>query len=49
MEGGVAPGTDMLGNDVEPALADYRIDGGGEVYERHSPETAVPRLSSPTS
>ena len=41
--------TDILGNDVEPALADYRIDRGGEVYERHSPETAVPRLGSPTS
>jgi hypothetical protein len=44
-----AGATDILGNEIESALADYRIDRGGEVYERHSPETAVPRLGSPTS
>jgi hypothetical protein len=40
---------DLLGNEVENAVADYRIDRGGEVYERHSPETAVARLGSPSS
>lgn len=43
------PRVDLLGNEVENAVADYRIDHGGAVYERHSPETAVPRLGSPTS
>lgn len=43
------PRVDLLGNEIENAVADYRIDRGGDVYERHSPETAVPRLGSPTS
>jgi hypothetical protein len=40
---------DVLGNEIENAVADYRIDRGGDVYERHSPETAIPKLRSPTS
>ena len=43
------PLVDLLGNELENAVADYRIDRGGAVYERHSPETAVQRLGSPTS
>jgi hypothetical protein len=43
------PRIDVLGNEIENAVADYRVDLGGDVYERHSPETAVPRLGSPTS
>ena len=43
------PRVDLLGNEVEAAVADYRVDFGGDVYERHSPETAVPRLGSPSS
>jgi hypothetical protein len=43
------PRVDVLGNEVEDAVADYRIDLGGAVYERHSPETAVPKLGSPSS
>jgi hypothetical protein len=43
------PRLDLFGNEVENALADYRIDMGGAVYERHSPETAVQKLGSPTS
>ena len=43
------PGVDFLGNEIEHAVADYRVDGGGSVYERHSPETAVLRLGSPSS
>lgn len=43
------PRTDLFGNEVEEALADYRIDLRGDVYERHSPDTAVPRLGPPTS
>jgi hypothetical protein len=38
---------DLFGNEVEEAVADYRIDLRGGIYERHSPDTAVPRLGSP--
>ncbi len=48
-EPGSTPGLDLFGNEVEEALADYRLDVGGAVYERHSPETAVPKLASPTT
>jgi hypothetical protein len=41
------PRFDLFGNEIEEAVADYRIDLRGSVYERHSPETAVPRLGSP--
>ena len=47
--GPLEPRVDLLGNEVEDAVADYRVDLGGDVYERHSPETAVPRLGSPSS
>jgi hypothetical protein len=40
---------DLFGNEVEDALADYRFDLTGDVYEQHSPETAVPKLASPSS
>lgn len=43
------PRVDVLGNEIENAVADYRIDRGGAVYERHSPDTAVPKQGSPTS
>ena len=38
---------DRYGNQIETAVGDYRIDRRGEMYERHSPETAVPRLDVP--
>jgi hypothetical protein len=41
------PRVDLFGNDVEEAVGDYRIDPRGDVYERHSPETEVPRLAPP--
>jgi hypothetical protein len=43
------PQFDLFGNEVEPAMADYRVDRRGAMYERHAPETAVPRLGSPVS
>ena len=43
------PRVDLLGNEIEDAVADYRIDLRGGVYERHSPETAVPKLGSPST
>ena len=45
----ITPHVDVLGNEVEAAIADYRVDRSGDVYERHSPETAVLRLGSPSS
>ena len=43
------PRVDLLGNEIEDAVADYRIDLGGDVYETHSPDTAVARLGSPST
>jgi hypothetical protein len=48
-EGPADPRVDLLGNEIEDAVADYRFDIGGGIYERHSPETAVPRLGSPST
>jgi hypothetical protein len=41
------PRFDLFGNEIEEAVADYRIDLRGGVYERHSPDTAVPRAGIP--
>jgi len=41
------PHLDVYGNEIEDAVSDYRIDPAGDVYERHSPETEVPRLAPP--
>jgi hypothetical protein len=38
---------DVYGNEVERAVTDYRVDNRGDLYERHSPQTAVPRLRPP--
>lgn len=38
---------DRYGNEVERAISDYRIDYRGDLYERHSPQTAMPRLLQP--
>ena len=38
---------DRFGNQIETAAGDYRIDGRGEVYERHAPDTALPNLPPP--
>jgi hypothetical protein len=40
---------DLFGNEIEEAVADYRIDLRGGIYERHSPDTEVARLGSPTT
>jgi len=44
-----APQLDVLGNEVDDAVGDYRVDTRGEIYERHSPETEVSRLTPPVS
>jgi hypothetical protein len=42
------PRIDVYGNEIQEAVGDYRIDLRGEVYESHSPDTEVIRLSAPT-
>jgi hypothetical protein len=41
------PSVDFNGNEVRPAVAGYKVDPAGALYEEHSPDTAVPRLGSP--
>jgi hypothetical protein len=38
---------DLYGNEVSDAVAKYRIDTAGSLYELHSPRTELPRLGSP--
>lgn len=40
---------DRYGNEIERAISDYRVDYRGDIYERHSPDTAVPRLGPPST
>lgn len=41
------PRLDRFGNPIEDALNDYRIDGQGELYESHAPETFVGQPGTP--
>ena len=38
---------DMYGNEISSAVAQYKLDATGSLYELHSPNTALPRLVSP--
>jgi hypothetical protein len=38
---------DLEGDQVTPALAKYRFDAQGNIYETHAPHTEVPHLGSP--
>ena len=38
---------DLYGNDVTDAVAKYKLDSDGSMYELHSPQTQLPRLGSP--
>jgi hypothetical protein len=42
-------GTDLRGNDVTEAVATYKVDRTGSLYELHSPGTEVAHLKPPTS
>ena len=42
------PRVDLYGNEIEDAVGDYRIDGRGDIYERHSPDTEVTQLGAPS-
>ncbi len=45
-----AQGTiDLFGNDVSDAVARYRFDATGSLYEVHSPHTEIPKLGAPKS
>ena len=35
------PRLDLYGNEVDDAVSDYRVDPRGDLYERHSPDTAM--------
>jgi hypothetical protein len=38
---------DLFGNPVTDAVARYKCDATGSLYELHSPQTEVPRLRPP--
>lgn len=40
---------DLYGNDVTDAVARYKLDATGSLYEQHSPNTELPHLGSPVS
>ena len=40
---------DLSGNDITDAVAEYKLDATGSLYELHSPQTELPRLPSPKS
>jgi hypothetical protein len=42
-------GTDMYGNEVSDAVAEYTVDNSGKPYEMHAPEVELPHLGSPKS
>lgn len=39
---------DLYGNEVTEAIAEYKLDARGSLYELHSPQTEMPRLRPPT-
>jgi hypothetical protein len=41
--------TDLYGNGVTDAIAKYKLDADGSLYELHSPRTQLTRLGSPKS
>ena len=49
LDGSESRRMDRYGNPIETAIGDYRVDPRGEMYERHSPETAVTRLAVPST
>lgn len=44
-----ARAVDLYGNEVDEAVAEYKLDAGGGLYETHSPQTELPRLGAPKS
>lgn len=48
-ESAAAQRQDVYGNDITDAVATYKLDAAGGVYEEHSPHTELPQLKPPTS
>jgi hypothetical protein len=44
-----AGAADLYGNEVTDAVATFKLDDKGSLYEVHSPQTELPVLGSPTS
>jgi hypothetical protein len=42
-------GLDLYGNEITDAVAEYKLDATGSLYELHSPQTELPHLASPKS
>ena len=38
---------DLYGNEVTVAVAEYKLDAAGRLYEAHAPQSELPRLGSP--
>ena len=38
------PKIDLFGNAIDDAVTDYRLDERGDLYESHSPDTAILKL-----
>ena len=38
---------DLEGDEVTPAVATYKFDALGNIYETHAPHIEVPKLGSP--
>ena len=41
------PEFDLYGNQIDQAVGDYRVDPLGDLYEQHSPDTALLKLAPP--
>ena len=41
------PQFDVYGNQIDEAVGDYRVDPRGDLYEQHSPDTAILKLGPP--
>lgn len=41
--------TDLYGNEVSDAVAEYGLDASGSMYEMHAPQVELPHLGSPKS
>lgn len=41
--------TDLYGNQVDDAVAEYSLDAAGSLYELHAPQVELPHLGSPKS
>jgi hypothetical protein len=40
---------DLFGNEIAPAVTQFRVDAAGSEYEVHAPRVEIPRLAPPTS